>query len=74
MMRINTDVESSHSAPELSKAETLQKFGLFFQKMGELDLAVSVYQRLLECFSVRFHCASKNSPQEIILTCASFEI
>jgi len=48
MMRINTDVESSHSAPELSKAETLQKFGLFFQKMGELDLAVSVYQRILD--------------------------
>ena len=48
MMRINTDVESSHSAQDLSKAETLQKFGLFFQKMGELDLAVSVYQRVLD--------------------------
>ena len=47
-MRINTDVESSHSAQDLSKAETLQKFGLFFQKMGELDLAVSVYQRVLD--------------------------
>jgi tetratricopeptide (TPR) repeat protein len=48
MMRINTDVESSHSAQDLSKAETLQKYGLFFQKMGELDLAVSVYQRVLD--------------------------
>jgi len=48
MMRINTDVESSHSAQDLSKAEALQKFGLFFQKMGELDLAVSVYQRVLD--------------------------
>ena len=48
MMRINTDVESSHSAPDLSRAEMLQKFGLFFQKMGELDLAVSVYQRVLD--------------------------
>ena len=48
MMRINTDVESSHSAQDLTKAETLQKFGLFFQKMGELDLAVSVYQRVLD--------------------------
>jgi len=47
-MRINTDVEPSHSAQDLSKAETLQKFGLFFQKMGELDLAVSVYQRVLD--------------------------
>ena len=47
-MRINTDVESSHSAQDLTKAETLQKFGLFFQKMGELDLAVSVYQRVLD--------------------------
>jgi len=47
-MRINTEVESSHSAQDLSKAETLQKFGLFFQKMGELDLAVSVYDRVLD--------------------------
>ena len=47
-MRINTDVEASASAGDLSKAETLKKFGLFFQKMGELDLATSVYQRILD--------------------------
>ena len=47
-MRINTEVENSSSARDLSHAETLKKFGLFFQKMGELDLAVSVYSRVLD--------------------------
>jgi tetratricopeptide (TPR) repeat protein len=47
-MRINTEVENSSSERDLSHAETLKKFGLFFQKMGELDLAVSVYSRVLD--------------------------
>ncbi|MGY8649805.1 MAG: hypothetical protein ACKVKM_03230, partial [Verrucomicrobiia bacterium] len=47
-MKINTEVENSSSARDLSHAETLKKFGLFFQKMGELDLAVSVYSRVLD--------------------------
>ena len=47
-MRINTNVENGRSDEDLSKAESLRKFGLFFQKMGELDLAVSVYQRIID--------------------------
>ena len=47
-MRITANVDNSRSVEDLSKAEALKKFGLFFQKMGELDLAVSVYQRILD--------------------------
>ena len=48
LMRITTNVENCQSAEDLSKAEALTKFGLLFQKMGELELAISVYQRILD--------------------------
>lgn len=47
-MRIETDIESSRSAKLLTKVEKLQQQGLLLQKEGELDLAVSVYERVLE--------------------------
>ena len=47
-MRIETDIESSRSAALLNKVEKLQQQGLLLQKEGELDLAVSVYERVLE--------------------------
>ena len=66
-MRINTDVENSRSDEDLSKAESLRKFGLFFQKMGELDLAVSVYQRILDLggdgLAVRYNYGSARLKQ-----------
>ncbi len=47
-MRLNTDVNADRLAENLAKAETMQKYGLFFQQMGELSLAVSVYNRILD--------------------------
>lgn len=47
-MRINTDVNADRLAESITKAEALQKYGLFFQQMGELGLAVSVYNRVLD--------------------------
>ena len=48
-MRLNnTDVNTDHLAENITKAEALQKYGLLFQQMGELGLAVSVYNRILD--------------------------
>ena len=47
-MIIGKDIESSRSAELLNKVETLQQQALLLQKEGELDLAVSVYQRILD--------------------------
>ena len=47
-MRLNTDVNTDHLAENITKAEALQKYGLFFQQMEELGLAVSVYNRILD--------------------------
>ena len=47
-MIVKTDIESKRSAELLTKVEKLQHQGLLLQKEGELDLAVSVYERVLE--------------------------
>ena len=45
---MSKNIENCTSAERLPRIETLQQYGLALQGMGELDLAISVYQRILE--------------------------
>ena len=57
----------SGESDSLSRSEHLRKFGLYFQKIGEVDLAMSVYDRVLELggddADVRFNMGSARLSQ-----------
>ena len=48
IIHMSRKVENCASAEACARIEALQRYGFSLQQMGELNLAVSVYQRALE--------------------------